>query len=186
MFLDEWNKVSEDRRPSCFAAGLKGYTPGEQLLWIVAAQNPDDWMQPLPPASLLPQPQSLLTSYLHSVPEPKGADPPQKGKLWQCEQYSQPLVRSQIQAWQASVKQAAAPKVQQHFVPYGRAQICSKPARFARTLPRGDRTDMPGCEVCELNTHESFAHFLNHNSPALSEWIMPVMYGEFLPPTLHL
>eukprot|EP00971_Amphidinium_carterae_P058355 1154417-Amphidinium_carterae.1 len=36
----------------------------------------------------------------------------------------------------------------------GRAQ---KPARFARTLPRGDRTDMPD-----------------------------VMYGEFLPPTVHL
>eukprot|EP00971_Amphidinium_carterae_P304269 6046520-Amphidinium_carterae.3 len=70
------------------------------------------------------------------------------------------------------------PKVPQDFVPYGRSQ---KPARSARTLPRDDRSDMLGCEVCNFNylhAHESFAHFRNHNSPTLSEWILPVMDGE--------
>eukprot|EP00971_Amphidinium_carterae_P304268 6046520-Amphidinium_carterae.2 len=67
----------EDQRPKCFAAALKGYSPGEQLLWIFESQNPEDWMKPPPPASLLRQPQSLLASYVNSVPEQKGADPPQ-------------------------------------------------------------------------------------------------------------
>eukprot|EP00971_Amphidinium_carterae_P061274 1213043-Amphidinium_carterae.4 len=34
-------------------------------------------------------------------------------------------------------------------------------------------------------THESYEHFRNHNS-CTSPWILPVMYGEVLPPTLHL
>eukprot|EP00971_Amphidinium_carterae_P308960 6139166-Amphidinium_carterae.1 len=53
-------------------------------------------------------------------------------------------------------------------------------------MPRGDRTDMPGEETGNLHSHEVFQHFCDYNGSTLPSWIMPVMYGKFLPPCMHL
>eukprot|EP00971_Amphidinium_carterae_P138873 2752249-Amphidinium_carterae.1 len=57
----------------------------------------------------------------------------------------------------------------QDFVSHGRAQ---KPACFAKTLPRGNRANMPGAEIV-ICTPMYRSSTCTCNSPTLSGWILP-------------